>query len=264
MVVEPVYFIEETHTYWGVETGLQYSSVSHVSKCIMPYVDWDTIKKFSARKRGISVEELQADWDFRALQGTTAGTLVHKDIEDEVLESFFVERFGTEFYPVPYIMAGDKKFQIKDLKGGRVYPELILNIIWRGVRIAGTSDLVYITQDGVVHIEDAKTDIAIEYEGYRGQKLATPLDHRNNCNFDIYSLKMSTYMFMLLEANPDLKPGQIVIRHQPLEREDRIPVFRDGKPVVLGEWDIPVDYESNRGDVIKMLDTYADQCGATN
>lgn len=255
--MEQLYFIEESHSYHGVESGLQYTPVSTVAKCILPPVDWEAIKVRKAKKMGITTQELQDDWTMRAKLGTEAGTAIHNQKEREILSSFFVDRYGELFEPVPYTVVGDKKYQIQELKPSKVYPELITSINRGRVRVGGTSDIVYITKDNYVHIEDWKTDHAIEYQGFRNQTLAEPLSHRQDCNFDIYSLKMGCYMFFILQANPHLKPGKITLRHLPIEREDKIPVLTNGLPTVLNEWEIPIKYEDNEADVKAMLNHYA-------
>jgi hypothetical protein len=68
---------------------------------------------------------------------------------------------------------------------------------------------------------------------------------------------MSCYMFFILQANPQLKPGKIILRHLPIEREDKMPVLTDGLPTVLSEQEIPISYEDNEADVKAMLNHYA-------
>lgn len=256
MKTEQLYFLEDVHKYFGVDSCLEYKPVSTVAKILEPYTDWEAIKKYKARSLGISVEALEEDWSYRALMGTTAGTALHNRMERELLSEFIVEAYGTEFAPVQYPMDGEKKLQITELCRGYVYPELICSLHKDHVRIGGTSDIVYITDSGYVIIEDFKTDKAIEYEGYKGKMMAEPLQDLPCSNYFMYSVKMSLYMYFILSANPHLRPGDIIIRYVPIEREDGVPVLYDGEPKVLQEEYIDVDYQKMEPYVKKLLNHY--------
>ena len=97
--------------------------------------------------------------------------------------------------------------------------------------ICGQSDKV-IVKDNTIHVWDYKTDTEIKFKGWSSQwksatKLLKPLQHLEECNGNIYSIKMSMYMYLLWKANKGkLKVGDIVIEHVHLVRDpdnDNIP-----------------------------------------
>src|SRR5690606_23104105 len=100
---ERVYFIEETHSYYGCDSGLKYESVSGVAKKVLePPVDWNTILIRKAEKLGIAPEELQADWDRKKLLGTQAGTAAHAAEEAKLFSNKFSLWNNDIFEVVPY------------------------------------------------------------------------------------------------------------------------------------------------------------------
>lgn len=261
MGTEQIYYKDIPHQYYGVKTGLEYESVSRVFNGMKAYTDWEGILIGSAKKQGVSPEYLQAEWDRKKDMGTRAGTKVHADREKWILESFVVELGGSHYIPVPYSVDSeldDVKYQTQDIGPGHVYPELILSLQKDHMRVAGTSDEVYIDYDNFVHIVDTKTDKSIEYEGFRGKTLSNGLEHRQDCNYDAYSLKCSLYMYMLLRSHPELKPGSITLRYTPILRDDEgcAVIHDDGDVTVLGVEYITVDYSKNEGDVKTMLNHF--------
>lgn len=260
MEIERLKYQDIPHKYYSCESGLEYKPVSTVYKCALPEIDWEEKLQKKAKRLGIDPEDLRAQWNKKKDLGTKAGTCVHEDKEKMYLSEFFVELDGELYNPVAYEVdpvIPDTKYQIMDLKQGCMYPELITSLKKDHVRIGGTSDEVFISKENYVHIRDTKTDRAIEYEGFRGQTLVGELSDLQDCNYTAYSLKCSMYMFFILKANPHLKPGTITLLHNPLERdEDGVPVFYDGKPKILGEWEIPVDYQKMEPYVKKLLNHY--------
>ena len=255
---ERVYFLDENHSYTGCESGLRYESVSGVTKKVLePPIDWDAILVRKAKKLGISPEELQADWNEKKNEGTRAGTALHEREEQKLFESPFYFYQGDIYEVRGYETIGDKKLQTQNLEVGCLYPELILSLEKDHMRIAGQADRVFIDSDGYVHCYDHKSDKSIEYEGFRGQGFKAPFNDIQNCNYNTYAVKCSTYVYLTLAANPQLKPGTIFIEHIPIERDDSgLPVWVDGMPVITGRWDIEIKYEEWEPVVKKVLNEY--------
>lgn len=260
--MEQLLYRDIPHKYFGVESGLEYTPVSTVFKKFQQYTDWQAILERKAKRLGMTPEALQAEWDRKRDKGTEAGSILHEDKELESLSSFFVEWEGEMFNPVRYVMDDklpDTKYQTTELLPGNNYPELITSINRGGVRIGGTSDNVFITKNNYVLISDYKTDKVFEYEGFRNKTLAEPLTHIPDSNYYAYSLKCSMYMYFILQAHPELKPGSITLIHCPIERDsDGVPVLdASGKPIQIGEHFIPVDYSEMEPNVKLMLNHYA-------
>ena len=89
--------------------------------------------------------------------------------------------------------------------------------------ICGQSDRVEVVKD-TVEIVDYKTNKEIKktsfvnWEG-KSQKMIGPCEHLDDCNFNHYSLQLSTYMYIVLKHNPRYKPGKMFLHHVIFEKE---------------------------------------------
>ncbi len=108
------------------------------------------------------------------------------------------------------------------------------------------------------YIKTHNTDKSIDFKAYatewtEPEYLLPPVNHLQNCNGNIYALKMSLYMYMVWkQCKGRYKPGKIILRWCPIERdEDGIPILYDGVPKILKEEDIELPYLKK--EVIKML-----------
>lgn len=247
---ERVIFYEEGHKYVGEDSGARYESVSGLNKRILaPYVDWDGILVRKADKLGITPEELQKRWDKARDEGTRAGTAVHSLFEEEFYKGEYFSWWFEDYKVIRCETDGDKKFQRFGLESGHVYPECILSLVKDHVKLAGQADAIFVDEDNFIHILDYKTDKEITYKGFtpwRGkeQGMKPPFQKIGDCNYNHYTHKMSTYMFMALQSNPHLKPGTITLEHVPIERDkDGLPVWGDnGRPIIKSRANIDVVY----------------------
>lgn len=120
----------------------------------------------------------------------------------------------------PIIKSGYKLAPAQILKDG-IYPEHFMFDENSGV--CGQSDLVYVC-DGVVDIDDYKTNKKLEFRGW-GHQYDNPkmmlglMSNIEDCNFNHYALQLSIYMYMILLKNPNLKPGRMRICHIEFENE---------------------------------------------
>jgi ATP-dependent exoDNAse (exonuclease V) beta subunit len=261
-------FIEDSHQYISQE-GKELISVSKFTELFKQKVDWKKIAERVAKKKSkesdthISTKDILDKWANKRDHSAKVGTLYHSIREQELLESnnpVFYDRecslqacHHDEFrikYSIP----------INNLQNNTVYPELM--IYDTDFMICGQSDKVIVI-DNKIHIWDYKTDEEIKFKGYYNQwqppkRLLPPLDHLDECNGNLYSIKMSLYMYLLWKANKGrFLPGDIIIEHVSLERDpenDNIPVIgEDGRPVVLDIQRIELPYRKK--EVIAMLST---------
>ncbi len=258
-------FIEKSHRYL-TEDGEDLISVSKFTERFKEKLDWDAIAKKSAAKATkagtpTTKQDILDKWANKRDRSSEVGTLFHSIRETELIN---------EHQPIFYDVICSKKFStygdndklsipINELENNTVYPELMIYDIEH--MICGQSDKVIVV-DNKIHIWDYKTDAEISFKGYSSEwvkprKLLGPLSHLDDVNGNIYSVKMSLYMYMLWKANKGrFKPGDIIIEHVELERDpenDNIPVLRDGKPVVLSVKKIPLPYRKK--EVMNMLKT---------
>lgn len=263
MKTEQIIYRDLPHDYRGKDTGLFYTPVSTIAKHYLPDVDWDKMLQMSAKKKGVTPEVLQAYWDFKRNIGTAVGTWAHSIKEHEVF-SLGVNRRGLK--AVRYEMDGYNKYQIQNLQKGFSYPELITSIQRDHMRCAGTSDELSVDKQGYIHIDDTKTDKSIDTSSYYDRKkgchqmLKYPLDSIMNCNYLLYSIKMSLYMFFTLQSYPEYKAGEITLVHIPLLRNnDGVPIIADnGLPVMLEDQEthINIDYKEFEPHVRNLLNDY--------
>lgn len=260
-----VRFIEESHRYIN-EEGDDLISVSKFTERFKEKVDWDAIALRCAMKETkkgtpTTKEDILKKWAHKRDRSSEIGTLFHSIRENELI---------SELEPSFYNVKCDKKtcetdssykhsIPIEQLENNAVYPELMIYDMDH--MICGQSDKVIVVNN-TIHIWDYKTDAEIAFKGWssewqKARRLLAPLSHLEECSGNIYSIKMSLYMYMLWKANKGrLKTGDIIIEHVHLERDpnnDNIPVLKDGKPVVLKTEQIQLPYR--RKEVIAMLKT---------
>ena len=109
---------------------------------------------------------------------------------------------------------GLKIAPVQKLEPG-VYPEHMVYL--KSAGLCGQSDLVEVV-NGRVNIIDYKTNNEIKTESFKdwegiSEKLMSPVNNLDDCNFNHYSLQLSIYMYIILKHNPKLQPGKMYIHH---------------------------------------------------
>lgn len=260
-----VKFIEEGHRYLTEENS-ELISVSTFTDRFKKKVDWETIAKKVARKQTnngepITHEEVLSKWERKRNISAQVGTIYHSIREEELLS-----QENPEFYGVP---CGTKQCEfseglkysipINKLENNHVYPELMIYDF--DYMICGQADKVIVTNKRI-NIWDYKSDKEIKYKAFSSKwvqpaKLLPPLSHLDDCNANIYSIKMSLYMYLLWKANRGtLKVGDLILEHIHLERDpydDDLPILKNGKPIVKKIEQIKLPYRKK--EVEDMLGT---------
>ncbi len=223
---KPMKFVESNHTY--TEDGVNYTAVTSFLHSFQVPVDWDAECRKKAKKLGITYKELKAQWDEKRDLASAKGTAYHKLQEARLLNDrgYTVENV---FYPaVTYHTAnGVKEDKEMKLQDNTVYSE---KMIWsRKYGICGTADLVEVV-NGRINIKDYKTNAKLDTESYNHpltgrKKLKSPVNGLDDCNFNIYSLQINLYMYMLLQNNRHLKMGNMTILHVNFD-EDNDAIFQ--------------------------------------
>jgi len=250
-----VRFLEHTHQYLSDKGEL--CSVSSFVKKFEQKKDWAAIAKKKSNNlkkyQGIikSVDEILAEWDRKRNLGSAAGTILHEIKERETLAKYSnVKHSG-------FKGEGEYKesFDLALLEDGYIYPELMCYDFDN--MICGQSDEVEIINK-TINVYDYKSDKSIDFKAYstewtEPEYLLPPLQHLQNCNGNIYALKMSLYMYMVWkQCKGKYQPGKIILKWCPIERdEEGIPILYDGVPRIIKEEDIELPYMKK--EVIKML-----------
>lgn len=250
-------FIEETHQYLA-EDDSELISVSAFTELFKPKVDWKAIAKRSAAKltkegTPTTTQQLLDKWEKKRVESAQVGTIYHAIREQELIDS------DCHTKECDYMNGGKWSIPIDKLENNVTYPELMIYDF--DYMICGQADKI-IVENKTINVWDYKTDTEIKFKGWssdwvKAKKLLKPVDHLDECNGNIYSLKMSLYMYMLWKANKGkLKVGEIVIEHIHLQRDpdnDNIPVLVDGRPVVKKIEQITLPYRKK--EVEAMLAT---------
>lgn len=184
---------KEDHRYFDQYQD-EYTSNGQFHKEFIPEFDPDgQILKAVARKKGVSEQEVQDQWDQIAKISNDRGALIHDN-----LDNFF--RLGKAKDPEYnglctsiYNYLGPRHYRA-------FYPEQI--VFFPKKKIAGTMDLgahrqKLIKKRPVLDIFDYKTQKdGIENEGKYCNMYKAPLDHLMHSNYTEIALKMSTYALM--------------------------------------------------------------------
>lgn len=239
-------FVEHSHRYIN-EEGKDLISVSSFAKQFEPKKNWKEIASKVAKKQGVPLQDILDLWDMKRDKGSQAGTLFHNEREQELIDNEFVfNKVALTKQCCQFIDGAKYSIPITNIENNTVYPELMIYNTEH--MICGQSDKI-IVQDNKIHVYDYKTDKSIDFKAYssewvKPEKLLPPVSHLDNCNGNMYALKMSMYMYMLWKANKGrFKPGDIILEWCPLERdEDGIPILRDGKPTAVRKEIIKLPY----------------------
>lgn len=258
-------FIDSTHQYLD-ENDKELTSVSAFVKSFQEDVDWKKIARLSAAKKTkngnpTTQKELLDKWERKRNLSSKIGTLYHAIREQEL-----INQNQPVFYDVPCEMKQctfDDTYKysipINRLENNTVYPELM--IYDEEFMICGQADKI-IVSDNRINVWDYKTDAEIKFAAYSSKfvsprKLLPPLSHLDDCDGNIYSLKMSLYMYMLWKSNKGrMKVGDIIIEHIHLKRDpddDNLPILEEGHPVVVKIEQINLPYRKR--EVIDMLNS---------
>jgi hypothetical protein len=210
-------FSESDHRYFMPEMPeVKFTSVTKLIGMYHEEFDLEKMAERTAKKRGVTAEEIKAEWAAGNKASLDRGHLYHAHKEEKAYKRKDKPIFKAEITQEGY----KKAFDITDLKPG-VYPELIVYLPEFGV--LGTSDHVEIYEDFTFDVEDYKTNKKLEFTGYpvwnpktmqrEPKKMLTPLQHLDDCHGIHYSLQLSLYAYMLEEAGYTLRPNGLKIHH---------------------------------------------------
>jgi len=254
-----IVFNAEDHSYKSIDgaEGINWTSVTTLISSLKKPFDAKAIAaKVTKNKRskwyGIEPKTIEQIWKNEADRAVTLGTYYHNQREADLCSLASIEREGVT---VPVISPsgehdGIRYAPLQKLDPG-VYPEHMVYL--KSAGICGQSDLVEVV-NGKVNIIDYKTNKEIKTESFVNwegisEKLLTPVDHLDDCNFNHYALQLSIYMYIILKHNPKLKPGRIFIHHITFEQEGEdkygYPIAAkdsDGNPIVKEVKPIAVPY----------------------
>lgn len=224
-----VIFKEDTHQYFHIDTNEEYISCTTLLHRFAPEFDSVKMAGFCAKKQNKTTDEILKEWADNAKQSTDYGTAIHAGIEGYIKNK-----------PTLY---ENNKYKDICLRGYELVTQMIgktgirsEELIWNEqYKIAGQSDIVqftngfrsqkskFATTKPTLNILDIKTNKSINFYSEYDDRLLYPLEHLHNCNYNIYSLQLSLYAYMIEQLNPEVKVGMLSLIHYDRCKDEWIP-----------------------------------------
>lgn len=176
------------------------------------------------------VDEILGEWEQKREVACVRGTHIHKEYELKTLKQDYSD---LSEYDIPnFLDSPNLKVVTNNIipEGNAVLPELLLSRISDDgkLRIAGQADLV-IVLGNEFYILDFKTNKKIDTKSYfdrkkkRSEKLLFPLNHLDQCNYNVYTVQLSTYAWMIEKNNPKLKCKGLYLLHH--DHSDKLTTY---------------------------------------
>ena len=199
-------FDEKAHRYWTVyrsdepvagdaqESTVYYTSVTTMLKDCFPPFDEDAIAERTAAKRGMTKEQLIAEWHQNRDAAARFGTRVHAVAEDTLCGRS--PRHSPESERERLAMGCVWQFATDLMKRMKVVA--VEQIVFSTkVNIAGQIDLAMRDTDGTLWILDWKTNKTINESNVYGRTALEPIAYMPDCEHSKYALQLSTYEWIL-------------------------------------------------------------------
>lgn len=188
----------------------------------------------------IKKQEILDSYDKKRIASCEYGTKIHKSIEDSLYakDKNTLQKFGLGG-KIP-VFKGNYSLQLET----GIYPEFMISYRDGDFLLCGQIDLLAVDNNDIIII-DHKTNEKLEfdsfYDRYKKSKVMMkyPLNSIQDCNGKHYTLQLSTYAWMIQQANPSYNIKRLTLHW----------IDHDGK-----ESFIDVPYLVN--DVEKMLADY--------
>lgn len=156
-------------------------------------------------------------WDEENRRSCERGTKIHADLENSLYKK--KKNIDLAKYQIGGKFECIKGHNELDLDNG-VYPEYLISYISKGekLRLAGQIDLLVKKGNSII-IADYKTNKKIDQKSYfdnktrTSQKMKYPLNNLDDCNYNHYSLQLSTYAWMIQKLNPEFIIEDLVLIH---------------------------------------------------
>lgn len=188
-------FNDENHSYYDVNTGEMYTSVTTLIKKYESKTDWLQVAENYARKNGQTAEYWISEWDRIKNTAASEGTAYHSMREDNWVS---LASEGKMVYVNPLKEGKKRSISMSNLKDG-IYSEfLAYNAHYL---VCGQADELRL-RVSEAYINDYKNVKRIDLESFKhwktGHKMMTGvLSHVMDCNFYKFALQTSTYMYFL-------------------------------------------------------------------
>jgi ATP-dependent exoDNAse (exonuclease V) beta subunit len=156
-------------------------------------------------------------WDAENRKSCERGTKIHADLEN----SFYKKKKDIDIskYHIGGKFECVKDYTELDLENG-IYPEYLISRVSpdKVLRLAGQIDLL-VKKGKAITIADWKTNKKIDVKSFFDSKTKTstkmkyPLNHLDDCNYNHYTLQLSTYAWMIQQLNPEFVIEDLILVH---------------------------------------------------
>jgi len=210
-VFECIEFDSKNHTYKINGAASNLYSVTRLINSLKPKFDTDKWANIKAKKDNLTPEEIKFQWSEKALLSTTLGTHVHN-----VIESIYTNSSTLKLEKEKIVnLLGEANYNVFKsglLKNLNSFKQLftrtknilipIRNELVIGdldvTRICGTLDFLgYNKEKQCLEIYDFKTNNNIAFQHTYKEKFFSRLEHLDTCEYNVYSLQMSLYRYIL-------------------------------------------------------------------
>lgn len=185
------YFSEKDHTYFVGDQKLL--SVTQFKGGFFPEFEKEEVAAKYAKKHGLAVEEVKADWDEKGRVGKEKGNSLHAYSESLMIP--FADPVD-----VPECWAGKKRavdIAVARLTERYEFLDAEKIVFSTALGLAGQIDLLMRDNKDIL-IWDWKTDAEIEqYNQWRNA--LPPIEHLTDCNFNEYSIQLNIYERIMRE-----------------------------------------------------------------
>ncbi len=188
MVENKIKFFEDTHLYINQENNHRYLSVSQVIELFHEKFDTDKMSKLTAKKHGISQEEVLKEWDATRIYACERGTAFHAAMENAIKFGKVVDEYKKVIEN--FLLVSSKV--VKNIE--KIFSEILLYN--DEFEVAGTSDILWEHTDNTFTIGDFKTNKRFRFSSDYGKWFNHPISHLSDCEFNKYTLQLSLYAFM--------------------------------------------------------------------
>lgn len=218
-----------THIYTD-DLGNAYTSISKIINSITPPFPRDKIASAIAKRDGKKKEDVLKSWNDKLDSSLVQGNKIH-----DALDAYNKTGNVVDPYLNDMILGVNSLFS----NYKETYSEARLFL--KDKRIAGTADKPCYRGNNVMDYFDYKTNESkgIQYENKYGKYLLDPVTHLEDCNYNKYSLQLSSYAYMG-EKEFGFKAGMLKIIFIPPSNPNgwfQIPVpYMREEVKVLFEW----------------------------
>lgn len=179
-------FVEKTHQYFN-DSGDEYiSATTFLHKFEKPF-EKDRLSLQTAKKRGISQQEVLNEWAENSRIACEFGTAVHLAMETYIKGGEIADSYAGLANSLDYHIG-------HELDSAKAV--LSEKLLWNDeYRIAGTADLIIEHNDKEFSVGDFKTNKKYNFFSEYGDTMLSPVSHLSSCQFNLYALQLSLYAY---------------------------------------------------------------------